>query len=254
MKTLGSRLGRLGLGLAIMFFWASAPAEAISITNVVVTIGGNTFNAASVGWVFPVSLLPGQDLVLTQNLPGPPTATTSYNFDTSDEPGPVVPQIAITVDGVTTVFTDTNGVLNVKGVDLENTVDGEAQNYGPALAGPAGLSYQVFLGYADNVHTGACGAWASSIGLLGSSTCLPSPFTGATVFQGRGGLDPALPETLPNHCSETLPNCFDAGVIRILDPGGQVPEPATVTLLLSGLVVITARGYGQARKKARGKQ
>jgi hypothetical protein len=246
MKTISSRIGTVGLGLGLMFFWASPSAEALSITNVVVTIGPDVFNSASVGWTFPVNLLPGQDLVLSQDLPGTATSTTSYNFDTS-EAMVGVPQISITADGITTVFSDTNGVLNVKNRDGENGSDNEAQNYGAPLIGPG---YQLFLGYFDNVHTGPCGAWASSIGLNGSTTCVPTPFFGATSFQGKGALDPGLIETLANHCSETLPNCWDAGVLRIVaDPGSQVPEPATVSLLLTGLAVLTARGYRQARKK-----
>jgi hypothetical protein len=224
-----------------MFAWAST-AEALVITSVVVTIttttGSSTYNAASVGWSFPVTLLTGQDLVLAQNNGG-------YSFDTSDFIGPnPVTTIAVTANGVTTTFTDTLGVLNVKGLDTSNTSDNEAQNYGLALNGPG---YQLFLGYADNVHTSACGVWASSIGLLGSSTCLPSPFTTATFFQGVGAPNPNLAQTQPFHCSSNpqAADCYDSGVIRIV--ATAVPEPTSMALVLAGAVGLAARKWRRRR-------
>ena len=143
-----------------------------TITDVTVSFGAvgciqnsscvATYTAASVGWNFSgggVSLLPGQDLVLAQNFQGAPNKTTSYTFDTSDVQGPQnFAQISITVDGVTTLFTDANQVLNLKGLDVISVIDNEAQDFGLAMDGPG---YAVFLGYADNVHAGACGGWAS---------------------------------------------------------------------------------------------
>lgn len=245
------RLRKLVLGSALMLFWASSTAEAIVITNVSVALGPASYTAGTVGWQFPVNLATGQDLVLTQNFQGPPNTTTSFNFDTSDVPGPGnFAQISVTANGVTTVFTDLNQVLNVKGIDTLTSFDNEAQDYGLALKGPG---YVIYLGYADNTHTGACGAWASSIGLNGTSKCLPSVFNGmygttaATFFQGAGGLlPPPLINTLPNHCT-TLADCFEGGVIRIV--ATNVPEPATLALLLTGVALVSARQYRRTRKR-----
>jgi hypothetical protein len=199
------------------------------------------FTAATVGWTFPYTLNTGEDLVLTQSLNGPPTTTTSFNFDTSDILGPGnFPAISITANGVTTVFFDVNQVLNVRGLDPITNTDNEAQDYGPALIGPG---YQVFLGYADNTHTGACGAWATSIGLLGSTTCLPSVFSGATYFDGAGGiLPPQLVQTQPNHCNALGADCYEGGVIRIVATSTTpVPEPTTAMLLLTGAATVAMR-------------
>ena len=150
-----------------------AGAAPITITNVQVTIGGATYTAAIVGWDFSgggVTLMPGEDLVLAQNFQGTPNQTTSYNFDTSDVLGPLnFPQISITVNGLTTIFTDTNQVLNTRGLDQNVSELNEAQNFGLPMIGPG---YQVFLGYADNLHTGACGNGANLLGLNGSSTSI----------------------------------------------------------------------------------
>lgn len=48
------------------------------------------------------------------------TQTTQYNFDSSDDEGGnpfALPQVHVTIDGVTTTFVDTAQVLNTEGTD-----------------------------------------------------------------------------------------------------------------------------------------
>ncbi len=218
------------IAVTLSILLLAASASATTIQNVSVTIGTTTYDTVTLPWTFPIPLDVGQDLVLTQK---DAANRRAYNFDTSDEHG--VPVITITSEGITTTFVDTLGVLSLKGHDAENTVANEAQNYGAPLHGPG---YDLYLGYADNVHTGPCGAYASSLGLDGSSTCLPSPFEHAVAFEGLPAFLPnelGLIEDQPWHCR--FDDCYDAGVLRIVatDP---IPEPASLLLLGAGLLIV----------------
>jgi hypothetical protein len=246
-----SRSAAIGFGFVLWALASTAEAAPITITNVQVTIGPSIYTAATVGWTFPYTLQPGQSLVLTQSFNGAPNDSASYNFDTSDVLGPQnVGEIAITANGVTTTFIDAGQVLNVKGLDLVTNFDNEAQNYSAPMNGPG---YQLMLGYADNTHTGLCGAWANSIGLNGSPTCFPTPFftsEGVTYFDGAGALLPGvlIPDQVnPNHCPAGSPTCFEAGVLYIVATE-DVPEPATLALMLTGVGLVTARQYRRRNK------
>jgi len=250
-------------GLA-MFVAQSARSEAatITITDVQVMFGASVYDAARVGWTFPYTLNTGEDLILAQSFNGPPNQSTSYSFDTSDEQGPgIQPVIRVTVNGVVSTFTDTNQVLNLKGVDVISLIDNEAQNF-RLLSGPAGLNYRVYVAYADNVHTGACGSWASSIGLNGSTTCFPQVFNAVTYLDAAPGILPDIPvpsQGLPNHCLGGVATCYETGVIRILsvepgqpDPRGldpsPVPEPASLMMMMTGGGMLLARRFRRGNR------
>lgn len=207
--------------------------RATTITDASVVIGTDTYTASSVGWTFPVTLATGQSLVLTQTAGG-----NGSGFDTSDGHG--TPTVSITADGVVRGFVDTQGILSVKDQGSVATDLNEAQRYTLMFSAPG---YDVYLGYADNIHTGPCGAYAATLSLAESSTCFPgTPFADATVFEGAGGVSPEslhLIQTNPGHCG--WDNCYDAGVIRIEATGApQVPEPASIGLLGVGLLGVGA--------------
>jgi hypothetical protein len=285
-----TRYARLltAVAFGLMFVWQSSPAAAAPIVITSVTLsntnagfGGGVgspinFSATNVGWSFPVTLLPGQDLVLTQNFQGtanecasPNPANNpncSFNFDTSDvtadltgampTPGPSMPYtLTIIANGIPTMFTDVLRVLDVMGDGSVATNLNEAQDYGAALVGPG---YLVYLGYADNTHSDACGSRASALGLNGSATCFPSVFNGlpgtsstaATYFQGTPGV---LPTGLPPvHCGiGGAANCYEAGVIRIVATEQVVPEPGTLALLMTGGAMMFGRKFSR-RSRSRG--
>lgn len=238
MKTLSNRMVTVGIALALAGHLGTAQVEAVSITEVVVTMSdGTIYNSALVGWMFPATLATGEDLVLTQK--------DGYNFDTSDDTGMGAAKIEITAGGVTNTFFDNGLVLSTAGQDPGGNFWNEAQHYGAPLNGPG---YQVFLGYADNVHLDACGTGATSAGLNGSLTCFPTPFFGAAFFEGAGAdAPPGFPaQQFQTHCTGVA-DCYDAGVIRIV--ATPVPEPSTVALLATGLGLWAYR-FRRSRKDA----
>jgi hypothetical protein len=155
------------------------------------------------------TLSAGQTLVLAQN---PPTgiSTPPFNFDTSDVDGCPTATVSgtATSSGSSTTFgpfTDTNKVLTPLGCPTD-TSHNEAQNYSAPIGTfiSDGLQITVQLGYADNDHSDACGS--DILPPAGSTTCFPSPFQTATIFQGSA-------QTQAGACLQGTNPCYDSGVI-----------------------------------------
>jgi hypothetical protein len=280
MRTIGSRIGTLAFGFALCFVLASSRAEATSITiqNVTVTstVGtdvrtwcmiGCSFNfgagdlwAAFANTVVNSPSVGGtQSLVLTQN---PTASVPGFNFDTSEHSfangtadscgrvGGLAPSCLMSLNILTNIGNvvvplPLNNALNNFNADPSGGDHNEAANWNAAVLNqPGGLF--VWVGYADNAHTGDC---ADTTGTV-PSNCLPdNPWQGTanSIFAGQSIFDP-----IGDECQRLgITSCFDAGAIRIQvndTPTSAVPEPASMTLVATGLAGWVARRRRQARK------
>jgi hypothetical protein len=244
----------VALTAGIVVFGLPSESQAqVTISGVTVSVAGGTPASFSI-WSSQV-LNTGQTLVLAQNAAQSSTAPV-YNFDISDVTCPTLPKppgcpaavVSGTVNGVPFSFTDTSQALTLKNQDVEpNVVLNEAQRYtqlGSLTVN--GLIITVSVGYADNLHTGACGAFATSIGLPGSSTCFPEIFGGgfgatqATFFQGTPQLAPAgfVQGNQPNHCNTTTATCWDSGAILF----SASPAPVLEGRMTGGGSIFTVAG------------
>ena len=243
---------RVLIGTAVLTVGALLPgvpsvSHALNISSIVVTNGGATFSGCNTAAVCTnkiwdlgpggVNLNPGDTLVLTQNQ-AHGGGVAGFNFDTSDFGSAA---FSISVNGGAPIA-DSGGILNFHGVDNPNsTTQNEAANWSGPIGGVPG-SYQVQVGYADNLHTDPCADGAPS-------NCLPEgPWQGtATVFLGNGSTAPdGYPvSAFPNHCVSANGDCFDAGAILIT--AVLVPGPSTLLLFGGGLMGLAA--YGRRRLK-----
>ena len=214
-----------------------------------------------------ITLHPGQSLVLTQNQANQGNSSLTnglpgFNFDTSEaNAGRAATPYTVTVNGA--AYSDNggtggNGVLNANGQDQPaSTTHNEAANW-VKIGGVAG-QYDVYVGYADTLHSDAC---------ADGGNCLPFSGTGvANIWDGTGGSTAATfflghPTNIPGytgttqHCNveqtnSALWNCWDAGAILIVNT--EVPEPSTVLLvgtLIVGLIAISLRRARQGTAAA----
>lgn len=100
-------------------------STAIHVDQLTVHLGACVYTWA--GSHYPVALSPGASLVATQRASGAAPGCTGPDpalFDSSDIPSPgtcsndgIVPALDVTIDGVTTSYTDSGQVLNTGGTD-----------------------------------------------------------------------------------------------------------------------------------------
>ena len=105
----------------------------LTVQQVMVTVGsGCTFSI----WPLNMSLPAGQTLILAQEGSGASSGCSQGNlFDTSDAPSisctpdGIVPIVQVTINGITTSYSDTRQVLNTGGIDLASCPSGTNESH-----------------------------------------------------------------------------------------------------------------------------
>jgi hypothetical protein len=143
--------------LYLTLFTPTAKAQSIALTIYDVTVYTNdiAFNAPLVGWHFPVTLQPGETLVLAQN--GNPCGVQGYCFDTSDY-GPQWAWVVITTSAGTFGFLDGSRILTTEGGNESR----------PVVPRFNTTAFEVGLGYADTAHP--CGVTPCLVPPIGTYT------------------------------------------------------------------------------------
>jgi PEP-CTERM motif len=269
MKTKHAFFLRL-IGSLFALVLLAAPSLGVAnliVTQVEVVVGGAVYCDTTIAclnriWNLGggVNLNTGQTLILTQE--GTPTNRGGEDFDTSDRGGaaallgcsnaggtPCTVQIFINSgSGLVQVVNDNGNSDPLTAFNQEpssnvstvaSTLFQEPAPWVPA-PGFTGTGYRLDLGYADNIHGGACPG--------GPNFCFPQPNwspTGATDFLGAG-IGPIGNCTINTFGGVVHPNtdgagntvgCYDAGALR-LTALSTVPEPSSLLLLgvaLAGL-------------------
>jgi hypothetical protein len=202
----------------------------------VVNNSGNTVHVGAItlhidtctytGWQ-PVDLAPGADLIVTQLQSGPAggcTGPTPNTLDTSDigpngssysgicVPDGIQPTVAITVDNVTTTYTDSGQVLNTGGIDAGACIGNESTQWTPighapcrgsllSLAPPAQTHPVLSSATVTATFTNSCGNPLSNTavtfsivsgpnaGATGSGTTDANGMASFTYSSGKVGTD-----------------------------------------------------------------